>query len=462
MGFCLSCINKDKKKNSDMFNVSGFKKSYNKSLYPSYNGNYYNTNDIFDLITIEKKNKIKEIINENFIGIFNSDKKDTKDTIEVIYNNKKTRIKIICVNDDYCIKIFSKNVSKKLLLFSENEIKNMKKINYDGCVKYIKHVENNNNILLFMEYAKEGDLYKIIKEKDNTGYFHNDEILQIFCQVLLGLYYLHNKNIIHKDIKSANIIVSKYENNYIYKFADFGFSIDLSEINFENDTNDMNCLCGTPKYMAPEIWLSEKADKSSDMWSLGILLHEITYLTNPFNDIEMDKLKESILEKKDLNLFEIHNISKNILTLIYSLIMYDRTKRATVEDLIFTPYIYNFLTDIKDKFIGLDIYEQIINIQNNFNPNHKKIKINKDIEIIIDKKFITLYDYTKKCECDIIKIFPCSNIKYIKNIPAKCIIIDFYKYENIKIHFDKSDVYHEVYSKLKDIIIFFDILEMIE
>ena len=99
----------------------------------------------------------------------------------------------------------------------------------------------------------------------------------LFRQVIVGLGYLHKKNIIHRDIKLENILI---DNEGIIKIADFGISKEIKPGTFIKERH----MCGTPAYMSPEM-IREKAPKydgSTDVWATGVVLFVMVYGHLPF------------------------------------------------------------------------------------------------------------------------------------------------------------------------------------
>jgi NIMA (never in mitosis gene a)-related kinase len=132
-----------------------------------------------------------------------------------------------------------------------------------------------------MDYCDDGDLQTRIKsqaklKKDGrTVYFTEDEVLNWFTQICLAIKHTHDKKILHRDLKSQNIFMTK---RGILKLGDFGIARVLS-----NTKSRAKTVVGTPYYLSPEIIRSEGYSFKSDIWSLGVLLYEMAALQPPFN-----------------------------------------------------------------------------------------------------------------------------------------------------------------------------------
>ena len=160
------------------------------------------------------------------------------------------------------------------------EIKDSNVIGYEESF-YDKKM---NILYLVMEYAPYGDLNKIITDYNKFKmYFSETEILNIYLQIASGLKAIHAKQIIHRDLKSANIFITQ-KNDLILKIGDFNVSKKIDYFNLKNTQT------GTPYYASPEIWENKPYDFKSDIWSLGCLFYEIASLTTPFKGLNMKEL----------------------------------------------------------------------------------------------------------------------------------------------------------------------------
>ncbi len=128
--------------------------------------------------------------------------------------------------------------------------------------------ESSSCLCIVMEFAERGDLERRIRSKRKKGKpFSESEIWFFMLQLLQGLEALHAKAIMHRDLKSANVFLTRLGE---VKLGDF----NVSKIN--DGMN--NTQTGTPYYASPEVWQDKPYDKRSDVWSMGVLIYELVCL----------------------------------------------------------------------------------------------------------------------------------------------------------------------------------------
>ena len=121
-----------------------------------------------------------------------------------------------------------------------------------------------------------GDLaYHVKKMRLKSEHFGEETIMQWFVQLCMSLEYIHKRKILHRDLKSQNIFLTR---NNTLKLGDFGISKVLE------NTNDLAfSVLGTPYYMSPEVCQRKPYNYTSDVWSLGCILYEMCTLQHAFS-----------------------------------------------------------------------------------------------------------------------------------------------------------------------------------
>tara|TARA_B100000575_G_C23142272_1_gene665180 strand:- start:6874 stop:8145 length:1272 start_codon:yes stop_codon:yes gene_type:complete len=206
-----------------------------------------------------------------------------------------------------------------------------------------------NNILhLITEYAAKGDLSKIIKRYRRTGkYFSEEHIKTYLFQICNGIQYLHQNNIMHRDIKSANIFMTKKRN---IKIGDVGIIKVLSP-----SVDYTRTKIGTPYYMSPELYKHQKYNSKTDVWSIGVLLYELMTLKLPFNANNMDQLKYKIAnENWYLEDKYKHKFSSGLCDILYKLLQSNPKDRYSLTEVLSHSYFKNMQDDHINKQLSFE------------------------------------------------------------------------------------------------------------
>ena len=255
------------------------------------------------------------------------------------------------------------NLGEKEKQNSFNEVRLLASFSHPNIIGYKEAFfdEKSSTLNIVMEYADDGDLSSKIKDNIKKHVqFDESTIWSILIQILEGLNYLHKSRIIHRDLKSANIFLTK---KGIVKIGDLNVSIIAKK-------NLAVTQTGTPYYAAPEVWEHESYNNKCDLWSVGCITYEMACLRVPFRGTSIHQLYINIIKGK---YEEIPNIYSNDLKNIIKLILcIDPMKRPSAEDLL-----NNDIIKRKIKEIGI----------NNWKNNEtamlmKTIKIPKNISQI--------------------------------------------------------------------------------
>ena len=164
-----------------------------------------------------------------------------------------------------------------------NEIRILASLSHKNIIGYKDAFfdEKSKTLNIVMEFADGGDMSKKIKYNLKHGLIFRENIIwNYLIQTLEGLNYLHEKNISHRDLKSANIFLTK---SGAIKIGDLNVS-KIAKVGMAYTQT------GTPYYASPEIWLDKPYDFKSDIWSLGCILYELCQLKPPFRGTSLKNL----------------------------------------------------------------------------------------------------------------------------------------------------------------------------
>jgi serine/threonine protein kinase len=123
---------------------------------------------------------------------------------------------------------------------------------------------SGGTLMIVMEYADAGTLEEVLKK--NTRPLAEYEIMTNFSQICLGLHHVHSQNILHRDLKTCNILICGTGPSKVLKIGDFGISKVMVHSVAES-------LVGTPSYLSPELCEGKPYNVKSDIWALGCILY---------------------------------------------------------------------------------------------------------------------------------------------------------------------------------------------
>uniref|UniRef100_A0A8B9IAC5 non-specific serine/threonine protein kinase n=1 Tax=Anser brachyrhynchus TaxID=132585 RepID=A0A8B9IAC5_9AVES len=169
---------------------------------------------------------------------------------------------------------------------SRREVAVLANMKHPNIVLYRESFEENGCLYIVMDYCEGGDLFKKINAQKGI-LFSEDQILDWFVQICLALKHIHDRKILHRDIKSQNIFLTK---DGTIQLGDFGIARVL------NSTVELARTCiGTPYYLSPEICQNRPYNNKSDIWALGCVLYEMCTLKHAFEAGNMKNLVLKII-----------------------------------------------------------------------------------------------------------------------------------------------------------------------
>ena len=272
---------------------------------------------------------------------------------------------------------FYQNENKANIEDAKNEARILKQLEYKYIVKCFDSFEENNSLNIVMEYCERGDLSSFLKEyKQKNKYLSENIIWKFFIQISLGLAYIHHHKILHRDLKTLNIFLTK---NLDVKIGDLGVAKILQ------NTLHAYTFIGTPFYLSPEICEEKPYNEKSDVWALGCILYELCTFKHPYNAKNQPALFLKIISGNYDPIGDNYNYSNDLKKMIESLLEKNYVNRPSMKEIIVKSIFIE-----KANKLGLfnDVME-IINLDDNqkiMEKNMKSKRIHKITYIRPEKK----------------------------------------------------------------------------
>ena len=251
-----------------------------------------------------------------------------------------------------------------------------------------------NSLWLIIEYCSYGSTIDLMLATNRL--YSEIEVATIIKMVLQGLIIIHDKKLIHRDIKGANILLS--EDGYA-KLGDFGVGTKLLlKENFRSS------IKGSPYWMSPQVIQKENYDSKTDIWSLGITCIELTQGEPPFSELNPNEVMDIIGNKKftfnDFFMGKKSNYSKEFINFISKCLEINPQNRGSAKELIRHSFIVKYAKDNIFMKKLLKKYEKDIdNYRKEFEENELKLKFG--------------FNFDNNCYCN--NIFMNNNSKQIIN-----------------------------------------------
>jgi len=280
----------------------------------------------------------------------------------------------------YALKVLSKESIKKVEHLME-EVYILKLLKHPFIIKLEGTFQTAHHVCMVFELLLYGDLCTMIYDINDLPTLPFDLILFYLSSLVIVLDFIHDKGILYRDLKPENIMLD--EKGYI-KIIDMGLA---KRIRYVNEYTSVNgevikqmvdqktyTLCGTPEYLSPEILLNIGYDKSTDIWSLGVLLYELFMKKMPFTG-EKNTTLENNITLLFTNIVNVYRKGFTITDDVKQVIQNDSMEKLIIE----------LLNGNRDKRIG--VKERTLSIF-----NHELFSNYKDmINDVANQKYIPSY-----------------------------------------------------------------------
>ncbi|XP_030473993.1 serine/threonine-protein kinase ATG1c [Syzygium oleosum] len=223
-------------------------------------------------------------------------------------------------------------LNKKLQESLMSEIHILGRINHPNIIRLHDIIEAPGKIHLVLEYCRGGDLFMYI---NRCGRVPEDVAKHFMQQLATGLQVLRANNLIHRDLKPQNLLLSTNDERSVLKIADFGFARSLQPRGLAET------LCGSPLYMAPEIMQLQKYDAKADLWSVGAILFQLVTGKTPFTGSNQIQLLQNIIKSTELHFPpESKDLSSDCKDLCQKLLRRNPVERLTFEEFFNHSFLF--------------------------------------------------------------------------------------------------------------------------
>eukprot|EP00927_Polykrikos_kofoidii_P078957 TRINITY_DN75759_c0_g1_i1.p1 TRINITY_DN75759_c0_g1~~TRINITY_DN75759_c0_g1_i1.p1 ORF type:complete len:336 (-),score=51.90 TRINITY_DN75759_c0_g1_i1:116-1123(-) len=211
-----------------------------------------------------------------------------------------------------------------------NEVRVLSFLRHPYIVSYRESFSEHTTLAIVMDYADGGDLYQRIGQTRKAGHsLVERQILRWFTEAALALKYMHDKHVLHRDLKSQNLFLTSSDR---LRVGDFGISKVLA-----NTAAFARTAIGTPYYLSPEICQEKPYSFGSDIWALGCVLYEMAALKVPFDAQHLQALVQKIVRGPMPQIPSAY--TAELRQLCWDLLHRDQTQRPTATDIIQRRYV---------------------------------------------------------------------------------------------------------------------------
>ncbi|NXK24734.1 NEK11 kinase, partial [Arenaria interpres] len=234
----------------------------------------------------------------------------------------------------------------------------LSKLDHPAIVKFHASFVERDSFCIITEYCEGGDLdFKIQEYKESGKIFTQGQIIDWFIQLLLGVNYMHERRILHRDLKAKNIFLK----TNLLKIGDFGVSRLLM-----GSCDLATTFTGTPYYMSPEALKHQGCNTKSDIWSLGCILYEMCCMNHAFTGHNFLSVVLKIVEGDTPSLPDRYPSELN--AVLCSMLNKNPSLRPAAAEILKIPYIDEQLKNMQYKFTNMTVKDKALDWQKEAAP----------------------------------------------------------------------------------------------
>lgn len=224
---------------------------------------------------------------------------------------------------------------------ARKEVEVLKRLrDHAHIVEYLSDwTSDETTLYIAMGYANGGTLQRYLSDaKERSTYLSEELIAEWLRELLLALAFIHERRVLHRDLKTANIFLHNDSHFPLpfptLKLGDFGIARVLS-----NSTSMASTVCGTPYYLSPELINGEAYHSPSDVWALGVVIYECAALQRPFEGDNIGSVAMAVMRRPHAPLPAAARYSAELSAIVDSMLHKVAKERADVDSLLNGEYV---------------------------------------------------------------------------------------------------------------------------
>eukprot|EP01062_Namystynia_karyoxenos_P060353 TRINITY_DN5190_c0_g1_i1.p1 TRINITY_DN5190_c0_g1~~TRINITY_DN5190_c0_g1_i1.p1 ORF type:complete len:398 (+),score=80.25 TRINITY_DN5190_c0_g1_i1:166-1359(+) len=235
-------------------------------------------------------------------------------------------------------------MDRRDVTLTRNEVAILASLDHPNITKFVEAFEEGPEVYIVMEHADGGDLAdRIALQRSRGVHFDEPTVSAYLVQLCFALRHLHKRRILHRDLKTRNVFLTKLD---VVKLGDFGVARRLGAVGLAKS------ICGTPYYFAPEMCRDEPYSAKCDVWACGVILYELLCLRKPVYGDTPEELLELLADPQFEPVPANGLYSQELLDVCHSMLTVDPRKRPHVHQLMGTMHMQRELAAFAERLRG--------------------------------------------------------------------------------------------------------------